>query len=342
MTILDRGFVVSALGIGWPEHLVTLVKCLDRLGYHRYWATEHHARRQSSSPTIAMAAAAASARRIAVGTAGVMLRYVNPLRLAKDAHLLELLFPGRVDIGTIGGTAAKVESCLHRALSFGDESTDWNRNAFIDLVRYVRDPDLPFDDGTSPNICRALGAAPRLWLCTNSTASAVFAATQSVGLVFHLPQARAAGLRLAADVIDSYRAAFVPSTDMEAPRIAVVCAGICCDTDTDAREAWAGYVKWSVQEANLPAKHAAQFETPLSTFFLGKPDICREQIESVAESLRANEVIVCSTAESFDIALRSYELLAEAFGLSGADSTLPINARHDNTVRFDEARLERT
>lgn len=295
----------------------TLVRHLDAWGYERYWATEHHSPHQSASPVVAAAVAAATASRICVGTAGIMLRYANPLRVAKDAHLLELLYPGRIDLGTIGGYAASPESGLHRALSAHDSDENWYQEAYADLARYVRDPEQRVD-GSAMDICRSR-SIPRLWLCSNSLASAVLAGQQSVGFIFHLPQAFSAGLRLAVEVIDRYRAAFVPTLWMPAPRVAVVCAGICAETTVQARDLWPGYVARTLSLHSIFPKSRADIpwylQSPLSTFFIGDPDQCRAHICEMAVDLSADEVIVYCATDSFGTSIRGYELLSQAFQL---------------------------
>jgi alkanesulfonate monooxygenase SsuD/methylene tetrahydromethanopterin reductase-like flavin-dependent oxidoreductase (luciferase family) len=51
---------------------------------------------------------------------------------------------------------------------------------------------------------------------------------------------------------------------------------------------------------------------------LGTPDRVREEIEQVAADYHAEEVIVVSITYDHDARKRSYELIAEAFGLAGA------------------------
>ena len=58
-----------------------LAQHCERLGYHRFWLSEHHA-----LPTI-------------VGSAGVMLPHYSALKVAEQFRVLEALAPGRIDLG---------------------------------------------------------------------------------------------------------------------------------------------------------------------------------------------------------------------------------------------------
>src|SRR5262245_43034946 len=90
---------LSVLDTHWPGDLLALLPELDALGYHRFWATEHHSASQSASPMIIATLAAVACPRMRVGTAGVLLNLYNPVSVAHDVRLLEVLFPGRIDLG---------------------------------------------------------------------------------------------------------------------------------------------------------------------------------------------------------------------------------------------------
>src|SRR5688572_22976708 len=95
--------LVSAFEIRAPGLLPVLAPHLDGCGFERLWTTEHHTIHQSASPVVAMAVAATLTERLKIGSLGLKLLYHAPLRIAKDFHLLELWYPGRIDLGLIGG-----------------------------------------------------------------------------------------------------------------------------------------------------------------------------------------------------------------------------------------------
>src|SRR5438046_1992473 len=97
---------LSVIDLQWPGNLEILLPALERLGYYRFWASEHHAAGQSASPTVIAAIAASQTSRIRVGTAGILLNYASPLRIAEDFALLELFFSGRIDLGIARGAVS--------------------------------------------------------------------------------------------------------------------------------------------------------------------------------------------------------------------------------------------
>jgi len=314
ITSTKNNLSISALGVGWPGQIPLLARHLELYGYERFWATEHHALYQSASPLVVAAVVLAVTHRLAVGTAGVMLRYANPLRIAKDAHLLELMFPGRLDVGTIGGLLG--QTTTHRLLSIDSGEPEWATQAYRDVVRYLRLPDLPFADGTPIDICRSHGSVPRLWLCSNRAESAICAGQEGVGFAFHIPQAGAGGMALAMEVIDAYRAAFVANRWMVKPKVAVVCSGICAESTLEARRVWPRYLENSSAEFQL-GQISPRVDTaaPDPTFFMGDPEQCRAHILELAEAVAADEVVIHCAGDSFQRSLTGYALLAKAFCL---------------------------
>ncbi|MFO1402818.1 MAG: MsnO8 family LLM class oxidoreductase [Steroidobacteraceae bacterium] len=80
---------------------LALARLCDRLGYHRYWLSEHHdsASLAGTAPEILAAAIAATTGRIRVGSAGVMLPHYSALKVAEQFRVLEAIAPGRIDLG---------------------------------------------------------------------------------------------------------------------------------------------------------------------------------------------------------------------------------------------------
>ncbi len=85
----------------------TFVKSLDlarhveKLGYHRYWLSEHHNMISvaSSATSVLIGYIAGGTSTIRVGSGGIMLPNHSPLAVAEQFGTLESLFPGRIDLG---------------------------------------------------------------------------------------------------------------------------------------------------------------------------------------------------------------------------------------------------
>ncbi|MGW0899564.1 LLM class flavin-dependent oxidoreductase, partial [Streptomyces goshikiensis] len=91
ISILDR----SRTREGHPaaralRDTVDLARAADRLGYRRFWVSEHHSVPgvAGSAPTVLAAAVAGATGRIRVGTGGVMLPNHQPLVVAEQFGVL--------------------------------------------------------------------------------------------------------------------------------------------------------------------------------------------------------------------------------------------------------------
>lgn len=73
----------------------------DELGFHSAWVAEHNARVYGvvSSAPVYLAAAAAKTKQIKLGTAVVRLPLYNPLKLAEDLALVDVVSDGRLYVG---------------------------------------------------------------------------------------------------------------------------------------------------------------------------------------------------------------------------------------------------
>jgi alkanesulfonate monooxygenase SsuD/methylene tetrahydromethanopterin reductase-like flavin-dependent oxidoreductase (luciferase family) len=74
---------------------------MDRTGYDAVWLAEHHFSSFSVCPSVHMMGTMAAARttRLRIGTAVSLAPFYNPLRLAEEVALLDVLSGGRVNCG---------------------------------------------------------------------------------------------------------------------------------------------------------------------------------------------------------------------------------------------------
>ena len=85
------------------------IAIMDDSGYDAVWLTEHHFNDYSVCPSIPVmgAYAAARTRRLRIGTGVTLAAFYNPLRLAEEIALLDILSGGRVNWGAGRGFDAK-------------------------------------------------------------------------------------------------------------------------------------------------------------------------------------------------------------------------------------------
>jgi luciferase family oxidoreductase group 1 len=168
---------------------------------------------------------------------------------------------------------------------------------------------------------------PEIWLLGSSAQSAVWAAQLDLPYAF-------------ADFINP-QGAEIAATYRERvanPRSAVAVWAICADTDDEA-ERLASSIAMSMamlrQGRPIPVpppdkalRFLASNGNPASgrRRIVGNPDTVRAGIEEVAAAYGADEVIVVTITHDHGARRRSYELIAEAFGLARLGSAADARA----------------
>lgn len=185
------------------------IRTAERLGFDSAWVAQHHFSASEGglpAPLVFLAHLAAQTSTIRLGTGIVTLPLEDPVRVAEDAAVLDLLANGRLELGVgSGGTASSFPA-------FGKRSED--RGAiFADHLAVLRDAfaGLPLGaGGSSSSIAtdaaaltataataranRLYPAAPqlagKLWQATFSVAGGIRAAAAGDGLMLSRTQPR--------------------------------------------------------------------------------------------------------------------------------------------------------
>ncbi len=87
------------------EELLEQAEAAESLGFDSFWVAEHHFHEYGAvpRPPIWMAAAAQRTKRIKLGSAVVVLPFDNPLRIAEDYAMVDILSGGRLMLGVGSG-----------------------------------------------------------------------------------------------------------------------------------------------------------------------------------------------------------------------------------------------
>jgi luciferase family oxidoreductase group 1 len=330
LSVLDQSPIAhGATGADALRNTLALARLTDALGYHRYWVAEHHGGPMlaCASPEVLIGPIAAATKQIRVGSGGVMLPHYSPLKVAESFSMLAGLSPGRIDlgIGRAPGTDQRTMLALQRDRRHA--MTDDFPQQLAELLGYL-DGELPAGHPFA-GLARVLPGrpeAPQPWLLGSSPQSGLWAAELG------LPYAFADFINaLGAPMAQDYRQRFQASMRLENPQVAVAIWAIAADTDEEALRLGAS-AKMSftlLRRGQLvpvpPVETAVAFlereGIPLDKVghgrrtILGTPERVRAEIEQVARGYGAEEAIVVTITYDHAARLRSYELIAEAFGL---------------------------
>jgi luciferase family oxidoreductase group 1 len=330
LSVLDLSPVASGSSDAQALHnTLDLARLADRLGYARYWLAEHHniPSVASTAPEIMIAHVAMVTSRIRVGSGGIMLPNHAPLRIAESFRVLEALHPGRIDLGI--GRAPGSDSITALALRRSREKL--GANDFPEQLEEL----INFGLGRFPerHPFSSIQAIPKdvplppIWILGSTEDGAQIAAELGVGFAF----AHHINPDLAEIATGIYRNHFRASIWMNRPTTIVAASVICADTDEESERLAASLeLAWVRLRTGHPAPLASPEEalaypyTPLErdlarasrrVYFAGSPTNVRERLDDLIARTRADELMITTMVPGHADRLRSYELLAKAFGL---------------------------
>lgn len=333
LSILDLATVGKGYSPGQALAATTeLARSAERWGYHRFWVAEHHGMPgvASSTPAVLLAHLGAHTSTLRLGSGGVMLPNHAPLAIAEQFGLLESLHPGRIDLGL--GRAPGTDQATARALRRGvEESPDDFPRQLSELLHFM---DGDFPDG---HPYARLSAVPRgdgrppVWLLGSSGFSARLAGR--LGLPFAFAHHFSAANTVPA--LDLYRSSFQPSVVLDQPYALIGVSAVAADDGQQARRLArsAGLAMLRLRQGTpglIPTPDEAEaypysvaeaefLDSWLANVVLGAPDEVADGLELLRKRTGADELMVTSHIHGHEARLRSYELIAEAYGLPTAN-----------------------
>jgi alkanesulfonate monooxygenase SsuD/methylene tetrahydromethanopterin reductase-like flavin-dependent oxidoreductase (luciferase family) len=104
------------------RHTLEMVQMADRGGFHSAWAAEHHALEMTIAPDPFQLLTwwGCHTDRIRLGTAVVVAAYWNPIKLAGEAAMTDLLTGGRLEFGIGSGAYQREFDRMHPGLKQSD------------------------------------------------------------------------------------------------------------------------------------------------------------------------------------------------------------------------------
>jgi luciferase family oxidoreductase group 1 len=303
------------------RHSLHLAQQVEKLGYTRYWLSEHHnmASVASSSPVVLIGYIAGGTSTLRVGSGGIMLPNHAPLVVAEQLGTLASLYPGRIDLG-LGRAPGSDQQTAHaiRGSRMGGGQ---------DFPRDVQQLQAYFSASNSTAAVRAIpgeGLEVPIYILGSSTDSAYLAA--ALGLPYAFASHFAPGQLLAA--LEIYRQNFRPSKALASPYVIACVNVVAADTDEQAT-----YLSTSLQQfmmsvvtgrpAPLPppvhdmgplwvpgAQQAVQ--QMLAFSFVGGPATLQADLQDFLHATQADELMAVSNIFDQEARVHSYRLFAEA------------------------------
>ena len=333
LSVLDQSPVSSgSTPADALQRSIDLARCVDKLGYTRFWMSEHHAMDTlaCTAPEIMLARIGAETGRIRIGSGGIMLPHYAPLKVAEQFRTLHALYPDRVDLGIGrapgGGPVESLALRRERRVQMQDDFADQT----AELLAFLAQGDSGFPANhpfARVRVSPEMPGGPDVWMLGSSRWSSAAAAE------FGLPYAFAHFFSPihTRTAITAYQSSFVSSRYRARPEAMVAVGVICAETEKEA-ELLSASVRLLQRRIRLGDRSpiaspeaalqelramgdATLEEGEFPRYFVGTPSRVRDSLEAMAASLGIEEVVVNTITWDHAARLRSYGLLAEAFHL---------------------------
>ena len=309
------------------DETVETVKLAEKLGYTRFWVSEHHNSTfiAGSTPELLMVKLAEVTNHIRIGSGGIMLPNHSALKVAENFRMLETLFPGRIDLGMgrAPGTDRTTSSLLNPSNDFAEESylrqLDHLQNFFSDTA-YTRDNRRIL---AVPQ-CETI---PQQWILSSSGGSSLIASKFGLGLVV----AKFINGFVTPEVIETYKKNFKPSETFPEPHALLSIFVLCADTEDKAKEMrkFMDYIFIQFEAGNFhdfadyesikkyvfTSEELKRIQYNSGRIISGTQESVKKQLEALSEEFNVDEIIISTMAGNSDDRKRSFELIAEAFEL---------------------------
>ncbi len=327
LSVLDQS--VSIQGQSQDQSIrdtLAFAKFCEKLGYSRFWVSEHHNHETivGSAPEVLMAAIAATTDRIRIGSAGVMLPHYSPLKVAEQFRVLDALAPGRIDMG-LGRAPGSDGKTAYALNPNAGTAADQFPSSVRDLMSWVSG--APLAEGHPFATIRAFpegATSPQPWMLGTSDYGAQVAAHFGIPYSFAHFITDGRGVERAMQI---YRDNYQPSPEFPEPLASVCVWAIAADTEEQAKYLYASrahnkvmrdYGKLSALISPDDAlafdynrEQKARFDQLTADAVIGDVSQVSQQLREMATAYEIDEIVVLTWTYDQSARKRSYELLAD-------------------------------
>jgi luciferase family oxidoreductase group 1 len=302
------------------ENSLALAQHAEKLGYKRFWISEHHNAESlvSSATPLLIGYIAQGTKTIRVGSGGVMLPNHAPLVVAEQFGTLATLYPNRIDLGL--GRAPGTDQQTARALRRERAET------VNDFPEDVQELEKYFSKNNTHSPVRAIpgeGLEVPLYLLGSSTYSAQLAGALGLPYAFashfaptHLHAALSlyhSNFEASKQLTKPYSMAcvnvVVANTDEEAEYLATSMKLFMLNIIRNTRKPLQPPIE-NMQEI-WSAMEEAHISQMMQYSFVGSKETVREKLTNFVAETRVNEIIAVAHIYDQTARLRSFELLSQ-------------------------------
>lgn len=303
------------------EDMVDLAQHTEKLGYTRYWLTEHHNKPTviSSATSILIGHVLEKTTSIKVGSGGIMLPNHAPLVVAEQFGTLETIYPNRVDLGLgrAPGTDMQTAQALRRTR---EETTHSFPQDVVELNTYFSS----IEDQGAVRAFPGINTNLPIYILGSSTSSARLAAQLGLPYVFAAHFAP----RQLEEALYIYRNEFKASSSLKKPYVIVCVNVIAAETNgraemlsTTSDRFYLNVVRNKEELLQSPVESMDGIWSRLeeravrrmSAYTIkGDKATITNQLKNLLTKIELDELMAVSYIYNQNDRLRSYEILKEA------------------------------
>lgn len=327
LSILDQSIVRQGSNArAAVQETIETVKVAERLGYTRFWISEHHNAPSiaGSTPEVLLVKLADETTHIRLGSGGIMLPNHSALKVAENFRMLETLFPGRIDLGM--GRAPGSDQITARILN---PANDFSEQSYLQqlthLQHFFRDA-----AGTQYGSLLAVPQAetiPMQWILSSSGGSSAIAAQYGMGLAI----AKFINGHAQPDMVQDYRKKFVPSEQFPQPQELLAITVLCAETEEKANQMRklmdyrllqfergnfdkpGGYE--TIKDYQFSTDEMARIKYNSGRVISGTPPDVKNQLLHLAKEFDIDEIMIATMTDNQSDRFLSFELIANEFKL---------------------------
>ncbi|WP_343564159.1 LLM class flavin-dependent oxidoreductase [Sphingobacterium sp.] len=148
------------------DGVISYAKKAERLGFNRFWLSEHHPRSLIwSNPLLFIALLCSQTDHILMGPGGILSAFHSPYAVFDYIRQLSILFPGRIDLGFAkGNPALNIQKLLlNQDVILNGKAEDLYERNIKKVCELIR------EESTIENIIPIKFEVPETWILTSST-----------------------------------------------------------------------------------------------------------------------------------------------------------------------------
>ena len=300
------------------QETIQLAKKAEELGYARFWVAEHHQVKalSISAPEVVIPAIASQTKSIHVGSGGIMGLHYAPYKVVEVMRSLEVLFPGRIDIGLGNSIGTKAVSTALKSHYTKPQFGQW----VADLQEMIQSNEVvPFTKRVPEQFLLGMGGE-----------SVHIAAKNGLGFVYgvfpYIPQEP---LVLAKELATAYRKEF-QSVNGTASRFILAVFVVIADNEEKAEEMAQALDLWMLGKQDFsefetfPTKKDVEtrevtlterktIEGNRQRLIVGDSRAVKAQLDELCQVCNPDELLMIPLVGGFENRKRALELFAQLY-----------------------------